>query len=351
MPASGSAPLGEPFEVWSTRLFPKGKGADGYQLTGLAARCDWVVLSDFVEPLTCLRESPGAPASPRTVFLSLRRAEPAFEYFTSQVLPRINTPFVLFSGSEDVTTPRQTDLRWPAYPPPVQAAIAEILAHPLLAAWWTENLDDAVHPKLRPMPLGLLPSDGRSPMADPAEFEPLDRRPLTVLCAHRHREGPQWAPRRQVSEIAAASWADWTTLLGDEVDEPAFMRLLLRHAFVLCVEGGGLDPSPKAWLCLLHGAIPIIRRSPTTTAYEGLPVVIIEDWRSDLVTHAELENWRTQLSGRFQQVTDWRRDWFHRLSIGYWWGRLVEPLGETASAVRFSAVAVPRGPRGPNSSE
>lgn len=38
------------------------------------------------------------------------------------------------------------------------------------------------------------------------------------------------------------------------------MRLMQSHAFVLCAEGGGVDPSPKAWQAILHGAIPIIRR-------------------------------------------------------------------------------------------
>lgn len=316
----------EPFEVWSTRLFPKGQGANAYRLTGLAERCDWVVLSDFVEPLTCLRINPGAPASPRTVFLSLRRAEPAIEYFASQVLPRITTPFVLFSGSEDVTTPHQIDHRWAPYPPAVRAAIAEILAHPMLAAWWTENLDDASHPKLGAMPLGLLPVDGGAALADPVDFDPLAARPLSVLCAHRHREGPQWEPRRRVSAIAAESWAGWTTILEQEVDEPAFKRLLSRHAFALCVEGGGLDPSPKAWLSLLHGAIPIIRKSPTTVAYESLPVVIIDDWRGELVTLEKLEHWRAELSEKFQQAAGWRQDWFDRLSLNYWWNKLVQPL-------------------------
>lgn len=328
--------MGKSFEVWSTRLFPKGQGADGYDLTGLAARCDWVILSDCVEPQACLRINVGLPTSPRTLFLSLRQAEAAFAYFVGQVLPRITSPFVLFSGSEDVTTPRQTDFRWKPYPPAIQAAIAEILAHPMLLAWWTENLDDATHPKLGPMPLGLLPSGGQPPMAEPVEFQALDQRPLSVLCAHRHRKGPQWEPRRQVSAIATMDWADWTTVPEGEVTEPDFMNLLFHHAFVLCVEGGGLDPSPKAWLSLLHGAIPIIRKSPTTTAYEGLPVVIIEDWRSELVTKEKLENWRLQVTMRFQQAGDWRREWFDHLSFEYWWARLIEPLGVSAHALRLS---------------
>ena len=345
--------MGDRFEVWSTRLFPKGQGADAYRLTGIAARCDWVVLSDHADPKAALRVRPGAPASPRTIFLSLRKPWPAFELFARDVLPRLKTPFVLFSGSEDVTTPNQTDQRWPATPQHIRSIMDSILAHPQLTVWYTENLDADVHPKLRPMPLGLLP-DGATPMAERQEFEELARRPLSVLCAHRHREGPQWETRRKVSAIARESaWINWTTLLGEPVEEPVFKRLLSRHAFVLCVEGGGLDPSPKAWLALLHGAIPIIRKSPTAAAYEDLPVVIIDDWKSEAITLEKLEEWRSRLSADFQQKPGWRQDWFGRLSLISGWNRRVEPSYRKSNIKTYGcnpptpAVAGPQDPPPP----
>jgi len=328
--------LADPFEVWSTRLFPKGQGADAYRLTGLAARCDWVVLSDSAEPVTYLRIRSGAPISPRTVFLSLRNPLPAIEYFACEVLPKISSPFILFSGSEDVTTPTQTDHRWKPYPPAIRAAIDSILAHPGLTVWWAENIDEAAHPKLQPMPLGLLPSNGGAAMAEPFEFAPLISRPLAVLCGHRIRQGPQWEPRRQVSALARDVWQDWTTLLNDPVEEPVFKRLLSRHAFVLCVEGGGLDPSPKAWLALLNGAIPIIRKSPTAAAYEDLPVIIIDDWKNDSITLDKLESWRAGLSEKFQQAADWRHDWYDCLSFNQGWHRRTAPLDDAAHALRLT---------------
>ena len=51
-------------EVLSTRLFPKGQGADAYRLTGVAARCDWVLLSDTAAPEVALaRRVDGPPRS------------------------------------------------------------------------------------------------------------------------------------------------------------------------------------------------------------------------------------------------------------------------------------------------
>jgi len=340
--------LGDKFEVWSTRLFPKGQGAGAYRLTGIAARCDWVILSDQADPKAALRVRPGAPASPRTIFLSLRNAEAALEFFVREVRPRLKSPYVLFSGSEDVTLPNQTDRRWPAWPQPIRSLIDSMLADPQLTAWYTENLDADVHPKLHAMPLGLLP-DGGSPMAEVQEFEELARRPLSVLCAHRHRDGPQWEPRRHVTALARESaWINWTTILDEPVEEPVFKRLLSRHAFVLCVEGGGLDPSPKAWLALLHGAIPIIRKSPTAAAYEDLPVVIIDGWESGAITLEKLKEWRSHLSADFQQQAGWREEWFDRLSLTSGWNQRVAPLGDTAHAVRLSTAAtLPSGGQAP----
>lgn len=331
----------EPFEVWSTRLFPKGKGATGYRLTGIAARCDWVVLSDFAEPHTHLRPRPGAPASPRTIFLSMRNAKAALLHFANEVLPRIKSDFVLFSGSEDLTLPRQIDQRWPAYPEAVREAISTILANPYLKTWWAENLDEASHPKLRPMPLGLLPPDeGGGPVSEPADVEPLNRRPLSVLCGHRVREGAQWEPRRKVTALAKDAWSEWTTVLDEPVEPPIFNRLLSRHAFVLCVEGGGLDPSPKAWQALLQGAVPIIRQSPTAEAYRDLPVIVVEDWEAGNITREKLAAWRAQVVETFQTAENWRHAWFERLSLAQGWNSRIAPLGDKAHAIRLPSGMV-----------
>ena len=60
-----------PIESQQTRLFPKNLGADKYVLTGIAKKCDWVVLSDTQSPKAHLiKNLPGN--YPKTIFLSLR---------------------------------------------------------------------------------------------------------------------------------------------------------------------------------------------------------------------------------------------------------------------------------------
>ena len=63
----------------NTRLFPKGKGAESYRLTGIAALCDWAIMTDSHQSDVSVRGDLSKP--PRTVF---------FPY------GRFSTPFLIF---------------------------------------------------------------------------------------------------------------------------------------------------------------------------------------------------------------------------------------------------------------
>lgn len=301
----------------ATRLFPKNKGADAYAITGLAARCDWVLLSDLKAPQTHLHRN-RATDHPRHIFLSLRAPFHAIRAFAEQVLPRLKSDFVLISGSEDITLPRQTDTRWRRFTPEERAMLDAILAHPKLVHWYAENLDEGGHPKRSPLPLGLVFPAGMPDRLIQPSPPPLAGRALRVLCAHRHRDGPQWQTRRHISALARGPWRTVCTVPEDEMPEPAFMEMVERHAFVLCAEGGGLDPSPKAFSALLHGAIPIIRNTALVPAYARFPLVIVTDWSEQVLSPHALRGWRDMLAPWFDDPS-LRQEVVHRLSLDYWW--------------------------------
>ena len=310
-----------PLPLHSTRLFPKNRGATAYVPTGIAARCDWLVLSDAAAPRTALvRRVP--TDRPRHVFLSLRDPFAALRFFATEVLAQLRAPFVLVSGSEDVTIPHQTDRRWRSFDAGERALLDAILDHPCLLRWWAENLDAACHPRLTPLPVGMVWPDGPpDPSAPPPVPPPLGPRPLRVLCAHRIREGPQWQPRRDVSALAAGPWAAFAERPAGELPEADFHARLQANSFVLCVEGGGLDPSPKAWTALLHGAIPILRDTPVAAAYRALPVVVVPDWTADALDPDRLRAWKAALHPRFDTPRG-RAEWHGRLGLEYWWQRI-----------------------------
>lgn len=311
----------------STRLFPKFSGANAYKLTGIAARCDWVVLSDFRLPHTALLQRIET-AAPRHVFLSMRSPFDALRFFCRDVLPRIEGRFVLVSGSEDATVPNQTDTRWRPFDATERAMIAALLDDPRLIQWFAENLD-APHPRMSALPVGMVWPDGPpDPSAVLPDPPPLGPRPLRVFCAHRVRDGAQWELRRKVSGLASGPWADFTTQPAGELSEAAFKAEVEAHSFVICAEGGGVEPAPKAWLVLLHGAIPILRDSALGPAYRALPVAFVPEWNDTAITLAQLAAWKAALIPFFD-APDSRAQVLERLGLDFWWRQI-----EAAAPIR-----------------
>ncbi|GGE26332.1 hypothetical protein SAMN05421774_11133 [Gemmobacter megaterium] len=315
-----SPPHETPPELLSTRLFPKGAGAAAYVLSGIAARCDWAVLSDHKPPQLDLRGA-GRTDSPRHVFLSLRAPFVALRGFHDRILPRIRGRFVLVSGSEDVTIPRQTDRRWRAFDAEERAMIAAIADDPRLVHWFAENLDSPFHPRVSALPLGLVTPAGAAPPPVPARVPAFAARDPRAFCCHRLREGPQWQNRHRTSALARTAWADVCVHQDEGLDEAAYRAALHRHAFAICVEGGGLDPSPKAWEALLADCIPILRRTATSAAYRDLPVAYVEDWTPDCLDRDRLRHWAADLSP-FVDDPALRAGVLEKLTLRHWWARI-----------------------------
>ena len=324
-------------EPLSIRLFPKNRGADAYKLTGIAARCDWVVMSDRFEPRITLHRK-GETNTPRHIFLSLRSPLTALTYFFEGILPSVENRFVLVTGSEDVTVPVQFDRRWRQYDAREKDMLSRIASHPMLIHWYAENLAVDEHPKISPLPTGLVDPDSQEPwMTDIPEARPLADRPASVLVAHRVRKGPQWDLRKSVTRMAQQHWSPFATIPEGELNEKSFNKLLQENAFVACVEGGGLDPSPKAWQAILHGAIPIIRSTALNRAYELLPVVQVPNWEPGTLTLNTLKEWKLEFS-RFDQQ-DLRARVLERLSMDYWF-KIIECGKPVASHGRSDVFSI-----------
>lgn len=304
------------------RLFPKKRGAHRFNVSGIARRCDYVILSSSVEPHTYLHCN-AYTRNPRHIFLSLRNPVPALRFFAERLLPSLELPFVLVSGSEDITIPHQTDYRFTSFESKELSMIDNILRSDKLLHWFCENLDDGGHPLMSPLPTGMVFRDSsRVPTVPVPEVTPLWNRQTRVLCAHRIREGPQWQKRRDVTSLAKSDWSEWCTVVKEEVPKKEFLELIRSHAFVLCVEGGGLDPSPKAWETILNGAIPIVRSSPSSAAYGVLPVAFVSSWSKKSLTYDKIKEWHSYFSKEYNQKF-FRSKIIHKLSIDYWWNKIL----------------------------
>lgn len=305
--------------IHNTRLFPKGSGATAYRLTGIAARCDWAIMTDRHEDEACLHGD--TSSQPRTVFLSLRSLFSAIPYFYHEILPNISEAFVLVSGSEDITIPNQVDKRWRPHTIEEKALIHKIVTDDRVIHWFIENRDVAL-PKTSTLPVGyVLENESKHVETIHSPLLKIKDKPLKVLCAHRVRDGSQWEVRKNLTAFCNERFQNFSTVLTAELSELNFLQQIREHPFILCAQGGGLDPSPKAWLSIANGSIPIIKSSTLNDAYSQLPVVIIDEWNDSNLNVENLQRWVKELSPFYDDPT-LRSEVLDKLSLNYWWKKI-----------------------------
>ncbi|MEA9598578.1 hypothetical protein VC178_01545 [Polynucleobacter sp. AP-Sanab-80-C2] len=237
----------------------------------------------------------------------------ALPYFSKYVLPAIQIPFVLVSGDSDLSISVQTL-------GPTLKAIAD---HSLLIAWFAQN-KDSEHTKLRALPIGL---DFHSRWRDaqiwgggfilPAMQEAELRQIL--------QQSPRWSERKVLA------YCNWGVSVdrGDrqeckqKMNPQAYFYQSKRlsrtqtwveqaqYAFVISPSGAGLD-CHRTWEALALGCVPIVKRSPMGEVFEGLPVLMVDDWAQ--VSPLFLKEQAERLQG---QTMD-----YSRLLLRHWIGQI-----------------------------
>ena len=221
------------------------------------------------------------------------------------------------SGGADATFPYQWDRRHASRTEDEVERIGNSIRKAGCPRWYAENLT-SYDPIFSPLPGGVSPSPWRGSVGFVRTRPRRDSSDKLALCAHREgagrRSGPQFDERRAVSELARGEWAEFTYLPQASVSLDHFRGLLRKHAFTLCVEGGGIDPSPKAFEALRQGSIPVIKESPTADAYRHFPVLVVPSWDADSLD-------RSRLVSEEQRIrTEWA-EWFdvlERMTFKYW---------------------------------
>jgi hypothetical protein len=241
----------------------------------------------------------------------------ALPQFLKEAMPRIRARFALVTGDED----------W-GIPTSFQGA-ERLLADPRLQLWFTQNLDaQGRHPKLRHLPIGIdFHTISNGPRwgherATPAEQE-------AELLALR-AEMPPNAERRLIAHAdfhfnknKDLSWGDHRSAVQEQLQGNPMVefqakklrrielwREKTRYAFVVSPHGNGLD-CHRTWESLVLGNIVIVKRSSLDPMYDGLPVVIVDDWRE--ITAESLARWHAELASAFA-----RPEVEERLTNRYW---------------------------------
>ncbi|MCH8286939.1 hypothetical protein IIB79_10490, partial [candidate division KSB1 bacterium] len=169
-----------------------------------------------------------------------------------------------------------------------------------------DMLPNMMSDKMTPIPCGIV----REPEAElialsrlPIGFE---KKIIKAQCNDRIRLPNQFNKRRPVKRLAETAWVECVDSMPI-TDHSDYFQRLRQYAFNICTTGGGIDPSPKAWVSMLVGSIPIIERSSMYKAYADLPVVFVEEWNEKAITADKLEIWLDSLR-KYYEAEQLRKD-------------------------------------------
>jgi hypothetical protein len=319
--------------------------------TGIARRCDWVMMNESTEGLLKYR------SPPRTIFVSECIGYDAFSIVAGSLLPQLNESIVLFSASRDFTLPQQrtcgiasenetnphntdpavplfghaetaeatgtTECKFGDFSQDQKQAIRDIIASPLVERWVVENLV-APHPqKMAPLPQGFFAPDCQIRFDDPStaydavadsqpggvcrhlwkfirseQSLPTERR-LSMACTGHAHDTPDYDSQRSLRAHCdeGGAWSHFSVAPGWTLDYEKWIAFLTETSFTACAPSSGGDPAPKIFEALAAGSIPIIKGSALDGAYRKLPVVVIDSWSdADAISIPKLVEWRRRLA-------------------------------------------------------
>lgn len=206
-------------------------------------------------------------------------------HFLKNIFPHINYKFILITGDGDETLPNDfCDIH----------TFTNLLNSDKIIHWYSANCIESLHPKLTLIPIGVnfhslnfgkfghwgdLPrtplqqeSDAIKIMKDSLPF--YEREIKCYSNFHFSTYNEFGNPRKVAIETLNKNLVYYEPKL---VDRNQTWTNQSKYAFVLSPIGHGLD-CHRTWEALILGCIVIVVSSPLDTLYEGLPVLIINDW-------------------------------------------------------------------------
>jgi hypothetical protein len=313
---------------------------------GIQQRFDWVIGSRSIQKQKIPRNTVWGNASmePKTIFIHPER----LSLFHDTILPCLfqHERFLLVIGDSDVTTPRQLNV---GYNSTISYSIWLSLLHdPRIIHIFVEHLDEWItNPetsKVSPMPLGINPMEVSQnetmklcvdDIIEKYPIVPFHERPLQIRLTNRIRgEKGIWKQRHIAKHVYCdQKWKQFCNSTSAPEKEDYFNEIR-QYPFVLCINGGGMDPNPQLWTALLVGTIPIIISFPGERMYRDLPVIImkypeLDRWDRWNISQDMLQTWIQQYSHMFEDVK-YRRQVLETLMTDYWWKQIQSKLLESS---------------------
>lgn len=228
-----------------------------------------------------------------------------------QEILSIDTPFVLISGASD-------------YAPSItfKEKYETLINKPNLLAWYSEN-NLSEHPKMHGLPVGLCIHNtaqqniNNGILLEMRQHTKYFKERSPMIMAHwRNRIhnvcGNEYNEREKLHKIVQKH-PDIFFFTDEKYATKDYYHKIQEHQFIVCPNGNGVDPAPRAWEAMILKVIPIIKTNiHVADVYKDLPCIILEEWNQVFDTSFLIEQ-QTRIEKMFE--TD---DYLHKLSVAHW---------------------------------
>ena len=207
-------------------------------------------------------------------------------WFVSNVLPHIKHDFVLVSGDSDKCIP--TDAL-------NARETTALITNPHLLKWFAQNMFPSGNPKLIQLPIGLdYHTISNIPMhkwkMHGERSEPIGQEKILIELREKMQPFYERMPMiyvnftmkndkfKQRKQSMTQIPHNLLAINLNDAKRTANWKNITQFAFVLSPFGMGMD-CHRTWEALCLGAIPIVMSNVFKPMFEGLPVLIVNDWR------------------------------------------------------------------------
>jgi hypothetical protein len=254
--------------------------------------------------------------------------------FCRSVLPFVKDPFVLVMNDGDETFP--SDIL-------NKTELEELVNDDRIIAIFSQNSDyQGPSPKVHQMPIGIdfhtiayagtkgrwglntsSPSDQEKSLNQLiARLKPPKMRKKRAFVDFQHHDtlnyrymkGQNPENRIQIfKQVCNSGLVDFT---NSPLNRNELWKTKGEYAFSVSPHGRGLD-CHRTWEDLALGCIVIVKSSPLDPMYEGLPVVIVNDWSE--INEENFDLWLEQFGDTLSNPA-----YRERLTTDYWWKKIEE---------------------------
>ena len=279
--------------------------------------------------------SPYSPPLKHENYLDVREGDAVWvgtanvRYLYEKIFPEIKYPFVLVICGGDRSFPSESGLD--------KTALDAMLSSDKIIHIFSQNCDDqGRHAKISYLPIGMnfhqiAYKSARGfwgETGSPLEQEACLKQILQTLAPTHLRKRGAFVDFQHNDSIRNGNYKrflsfgeDRTTIFkrllktglidyGRSMRRSELWRKKGQYAFSISPHGNGLDCF-RTWEDLVLGCIVIVKTSPLDPLYEGLPVVIVQDWSE--VTAENMENWVNQYGDAFTNPL-----YREKLTNAYW---------------------------------